>query len=588
MSRGSYAAQFEQQQERLRVLHLKETPRTSAAAAAAKRRATTGGSATPRVQQHSQEQQQQQQQQVETRRQQEPEQYFLGDDRRSAEPRYEQQHEQQQPQQPTEPSHSNEPTANPPSEQQQQQQPQSSRPKPLTYIAGFPGMDAGPTLKSAGGSGGERTLRHRMFPFHDLPDDGDPHRSMFRPAQSALGAYDRARHMHQGGGNAITDAFLPPEKPRPPPPPRTISEFDKLLHPEEWKHESVDAARMYGTKHQPRHNAAGEALYQQNLNDPHRKAYEATIGVRPSTAAASAASSGSGAASERPSTARPTGHSAHAYDSTRAGWHSTLSDAQGFGNQVRRGLRKVPSAYYSDVNVMQHTALGSSTHDEKSQQQPSAASSSSSSSSAAAPMPATGSQSARESGPPSAGVRVEKRPGSKTLAPANLSLRQSSQVAAVLQGSPTTLERRAAEDEVARMTRALKLNRQGRERDWGQHAGYDIITLAGVSNSSSGGGGAAASSSKNSSSASDGDADRDRAGMSSRTAQFRASTQGSMAPSSVRLGGYTPNQRTSLTAQCIPVGEGARDDLHDWKPVHRPLTGDKNDSSRMWSALQGR
>jgi hypothetical protein len=252
----------------------------------------------------------------------------------------------------------------------------------------------------------------------------------------------------------------------------------------------------------------------------------------------------------------------------------------------------VPAEYYSDVNVMQHTALGSSTHEEKSQQQqqPSAASSSSSSSSAA-PMPAAGgSQRSYEPGPPSAGVRVEKRPGSKTLALANLSLRQSSQVAAVLQGSPTTLERRAAEDEVARMTRALKLNRQGRERDWGQHAGYDIITLAEAPNSSRGGGGATANSSgiNNSNAANGGDDDRDRAGMSSRTAQFRASTQGSTAPSSVRLGGYTPNQRTSLTAQCIPVGEGARDDLRDWKPVHRPLTGDKNDSSRMWSALQGR
>lgn len=423
-----------------------------------------------------------------------------------------------------------------------------------TFVAGFPGMDTWPSQKTAGGSGGEHTLRHRVFPFHDLPADGDPHRSMLRPATGALAEQDRQAHKQKA--NIINAAYVadPPAFTRPPPP-RPTSELDTLMQPDTFRDAPVNP-RQYSTTHQPRHKIASTDA----SADPHQAYYEQVY--RPASASASAASSTAAAAAAAPSapgTARGT-KPPLPYDSSRAGFHS--QDANRLATS-HRGIKIVPRIFYTD-SADYHTRGPSGGVMVADAQEKAAL---------RAAMDGRPGAAAQLADAGSAGLRVEKRPGSKSIAPQNLSLRQSTQVAALLCNSEASATAAASDESALRSSRAVKLNAAMRQRDWGQHAGYDIITLAGAGGQNGQGAVHAPPPEWR---------DPSRAGVTSRQQDQR------LAGSTFHSGTHhARNHASSLNNQCFPVGgDGHSSDR--WTPQHRPLVADKNASNAVWDVLQGR
>jgi hypothetical protein len=415
-------------------------------------------------------------------------------------------------------------------------------------------MDTWPLQKTAGGSGGEHTLRHRVFPFHDLPADGDPHRSMLRPATGALAEQDR--QAHKQAANIINAAYVadPPAFTRPPPP-RSTSELDTLMQPETFRDAPVNP-RQYSTTHQPRHKIANA-----NANaDPHQVYYEQIY--RPASASASAASSTAAAAAapSAPGTARGT-KPPLPYDGSRAGFHS--QDANRLAT-THRGIKMVPRIFYTDSADF-HTRGPSGGVMVPDAQEKAAL---------RAAMDGRPGAAAQLTDASSAGLRVEKRPGSKSIAPQNLSLRQSTQVASLLRNGEVSASAAAGDEAALRSSRAIKLNAQMRQRDWGQHAGYDIITLAGAGGQNGQGAVNAPPTEWR---------DPGRAGMTSRQQDQRLS--GTTFHSSTQA--HARNHASSLNNQCFPVG-GDSHTSDRWAPQHRPLVADKNASNAVWDVLQGR
>ena len=468
----------------------------------------------------------------------------------------------------------------PQSQQQQQQQPRPSTTQPsasasaggvralpsadagrapTTWIAGFSSMsDQDYRPKTAAGSGGEKTLRHRMFPFHDLAADGDPHRPMLRSTESVAVPHPEHEEQRAHGTNVINHPFVanPPAYTKPPPP-RPLSEFDMLIAPEVFKDQLAqgEVQEAWSTKHKPRYAARQAATAGPTALDP---GPAAPIG---------------GGKGRPPNPSNP-GYN----DPTRAGLHSSREIQ--WTERTSRGIGKFKG--YSDATSTNHlsSSLGGSVvpfvaHAQPAQQQ-------------RRPEPVRDAIEghAFDSRPPpgsdrdpsaGAGGRVtEHRVGSKSIAPQNLSLRQSHQVAALLAGASNS-DALVAEESERRTARALKLNQSMRDRDWGQHQkGYDIVTLAGAGGQDGRGPitDVVAQVQRR-------EEDKTRAGMSS-VAQHRHLIPVVAGQGQVR-GAYTPNQLSSLSNQCDPSSE------QQYRPTYRPLAPSQNRTSDvMWNALHGR
>lgn len=429
--------------------------------------------------------------------------------------------------------------------------------RPNTWIAGFPGMDVF-SVKTAGGSGGEKTLRHRMFPFHSIPSDNDPHRPMHRTAHGP--AIDAERARYTDGLNIINEPFANPQ----PfytraPPQRTLSEFDKLLAPDLHSEPNDEPSRENSTKHRPRYpidRERGEVLDMRTeglmardlaMHSPDRLANASLTARAPRNDGLAPDPQRRFRDEDYPRARTAQKHRAHVgptYDQSRAGFHST--DAQ--RSARKQGPKAVPSAYYT--SSVDYSAAAASHAGQ-------IVASSAEARDAADRVAGR----ARPHESDSAGVRnigYERRPGSRTIRDQTLALRRSDGVAAAMRDSDETraADRALAADRERERTARLDLAR--RERDFGQNASYDIITLAGADRASG------------------------PDGHTSRQAWGGGPTGGA------GLTRYPEHRASTLDNQCREVPSAARSQPDSARSHQRTASKQRNESHDMWALMSHR